>query len=214
MNYYSNAVKYMAEGGKILILVQLIKGHKSTGQNPNASANAIAEFQESVRKHYEEKFEEDSDSDYDVHLSPNKKEKKNKRRPSDPGITSFAKKEIKLGQVEKSHSLFEQAAEDKVIISVMDQGLGIKTKNQHKLFQLFGKISDNQKLNTKGVGLGLVISQMIANEFGGGVSVQSKYSVGSIFQASFLSTKFENSGVLTTLNEAKLAEQIKRINDT
>jgi len=36
-----------------------------------------------------------------------------------------------------------------------------------KLFKLFGCLQSTKKINTKGVGLGLAISKMLAEEFGG-----------------------------------------------
>lgn len=48
---------------------------------------------------------------------------------------------------------------DKLEITVIDNGLGIKKKDFGKLFQMFGSIKDQKKkINTKGIGLGLVIS--------------------------------------------------------
>ena len=40
-------------------------------------------------------------------------------------------------------------------------------------------------MNIKGIGLGLVISQNIVNEFGGKIGVESKYGVGTTFAFSF-----------------------------
>ena len=51
---------------------------------------------------------------------------------------------------------------DKLIVSVTDLGLGIEEVNQDKLFKLFGSIKDEEKkINTQGIGLGLVISKLI-----------------------------------------------------
>lgn len=47
-------------------------------------------------------------------------------------------------------------------VYVRDSGIGIKKKDKSKLFKMFGSIKDsNSKINTKGIGLGLVISKMI-----------------------------------------------------
>jgi K+-sensing histidine kinase KdpD len=58
-------------------------------------------------------------------------------------------------------------------ITVWDNGLGISSKNQKKLFKLFGKIDNNQNMNKKGIGLGLYICKMIANQFEGDITVES-----------------------------------------
>ena len=47
-------------------------------------------------------------------------------------------------------------------ISVLDTGTGIKNEDKSKLFKLFGFLEATKDLNTKGVGLGLHISQQIA----------------------------------------------------
>lgn len=48
-------------------------------------------------------------------------------------------------------------------ISVIDSGVGIQYKDQDKLFKLFGFVNDTQQMNTKGIGLGLVIAEQIVN---------------------------------------------------
>ena len=61
-------------------------------------------------------------------------------------------------------------------ISITDTGIGIKKKNQNKLFKMFGSIKDEKKkINTNGIGLGLVISKLIVNKFDGEIDFFSKY---------------------------------------
>jgi signal transduction histidine kinase len=51
---------------------------------------------------------------------------------------------------------------EKLIVTVKDTGIGIKEENQGNLFKMFGSIKDEKnKVNMKGIGLGLVISKMI-----------------------------------------------------
>lgn len=64
--------------------------------------------------------------------------------------------------------------------------MGINIEDQEKLFKLFGCLKRTQERNTQGIGLGLVISKMITNEFGGAVRMKSKERTGSKFQSSFL----------------------------
>ena len=52
--------------------------------------------------------------------------------------------------------------------SVKDTGIGIKKKYHKKLFNMFVSFKDSQKkINTSGIGLGLVISKLIVNKFNG-----------------------------------------------
>ena len=72
-----------------------------------------------------------------------------------------------------------------LFITVRDTGIGISKKNQGKLFKFFGFLKDKERMNTNGVGLGLVISKQIARQFDGDVSVDSELGVGSSFTFSF-----------------------------
>ena len=70
-------------------------------------------------------------------------------------------------------------------ISVIDTGIGIPKKDHNKLFKLFGFLKDNQKMNINGIGLGLMISQQIVEQFDGTISFQSEEGVGSCFEFTF-----------------------------
>ena len=72
-----------------------------------------------------------------------------------------------------------------LFITVRDTGIGISKKNQGKLFKFFGFIKDSERMNTNGVGLGLVISKQITRQFDGDVSVESTLGAGSSFTFSF-----------------------------
>ena len=77
-------------------------------------------------------------------------------------------------------------------ISVKDSGIGIKEEDQKKLFQAFGRLDlgENENLNIQGVGLGLLISNILSKNLGpngngglkeGGLKVKSKIGEGSKF---------------------------------
>ena len=71
-------------------------------------------------------------------------------------------------------------------LSVVDNGKGIKYKNQDKLFKMFGSFKDEKrKINTNGIGLGLVISKLIVNKFNGYIDFVSKPKKGSTFFYTF-----------------------------
>ncbi len=75
-------------------------------------------------------------------------------------------------------------------ISVKDSGIGIKEEDQKKLFQAFGRLDlgENENLNIQGVGLGLLISNILSKNLGpnnnridGGLKVKSTLGEGSKF---------------------------------
>lgn len=47
-------------------------------------------------------------------------------------------------------------------IFVRDTGIGIDKEDQEKLFKAFGKLESGSEMNTQGVGLGLMISNILA----------------------------------------------------
>lgn len=75
---------------------------------------------------------------------------------------------------------------DKIAISVIDSGIGIKKKDKKKLFKLFGTLRTTRQMNTQGIGLGLVITENIVKAFGGKISVNSRYGKGSKFVFNFV----------------------------
>lgn len=90
-------------------------------------------------------------------------------------------------------------------IQVIDNGCGIKPEDQQKLFKLFGYLEESQSLNTRGVGLGLYITQMIVAQFGGKVSVESVEGRGSTF---FLSFELSDQRALVQGHSRNLNQQI------
>ena len=97
------------------------------------------------------------------------------------GLQSNALKFTEKGKVEINIKIIEQFHEDYLQISVIDTGVGIEIEDQHKLFTLFGFVKDKKKLNTKGIGLGLVISDQIVNQFDGKITFSSTPKQGSKF---------------------------------
>jgi len=69
-------------------------------------------------------------------------------------------------------------------ISVSDTGIGIKPDDMKQLFKKFSKISESHRMNQQGVGLGLVISNMLAKRLGPNnrpIHVESRYGAGTTF---------------------------------
>lgn len=64
--------------------------------------------------------------------------------------------------------------------SVIDQGTGIKSNEVNKLFQTYGQ-TENNKTNMNSQGLGLCVSQKIANLMGGKITIKTEHTKGSTF---------------------------------
>ena len=88
--------------------------------------------------------------------------------------------------------------ESKLYIEVKDNGLGVKEEDQSKLFKQFSSFKDpSRNINTRGIGLGLVICKMLVEQFQGTINFKSKYKEGSVFFYTFETWSY---------NERELAE--------
>jgi signal transduction histidine kinase len=67
-----------------------------------------------------------------------------------------------------------------VVIEVIDQGEGIASPDQEKIFDEFVQLGKTQL--TEGTGLGLPISRRLAEMLHGGLDVESELGKGSIFR--------------------------------
>ena len=88
-------------------------------------------------------------------------------------LQSNALKFTEGGQVEIIVEIRTIYEDQHLFITVRDTGIGISKKNQCKLFKFFGFLKESSKLNSNGVGLGLVISKQITGQFDGDITVES-----------------------------------------
>ena len=58
-------------------------------------------------------------------------------------------------------------------ICVSDSGKGIKPEEQKEIFKKFGKLKRTAKMNSEGIGLGLLISRGLVEAYGGELHVAS-----------------------------------------
>ncbi len=65
--------------------------------------------------------------------------------------------------------------------TVADSGVGIRVEDQAKLFQAFGQVGPGAKRRHEGTGLGLHLSQKLAELLGGQITVESEFGKGSRF---------------------------------
>jgi signal transduction histidine kinase len=62
---------------------------------------------------------------------------------------------------------------------VKDTGAGISQENQTKLFKLFGFIQESSAQNTNGIGLDLMITKHLVEQYDGQIWMESTLGEGS-----------------------------------
>ena len=89
-------------------------------------------------------------------------------------------------------SLSHKPFTNKFIFSVRDTGIGISEEDQKKLFKVFGQADASITRKFGGTGLGLVISNLLAEKMGSHIHLQSEFGKGSVFSFE-LDLEFEDS---------------------
>lgn len=87
----------------------------------------------------------------------------------------------------------------KFLFSVRDTGIGITVENQAKLFKSFSQADSSTTRKFGGTGLGLVISEMIAQKMGSKIYITSELDKGSIFHFDIV-TEVEYGEKINTQN--------------
>lgn len=86
------------------------------------------------------------------------------------------------------------AAESLLHVRVEDNGLGIKEEDKPNIFKQFSSFKDPKRnINTKGIGLGLVICKMIVEKYNGTIGFTSEYNQGSTFYFNFEAEEVQGS---------------------
>ncbi|MDA3898947.1 MAG: PAS domain S-box protein [Spirochaetes bacterium] len=111
-------------------------------------------------------------------------------------LLSNAVKFTQAGEVElkvKFTALNNSSNTGEYTFSVRDTGIGISADQQKKLFKAFSQADSSTTRRFGGTGLGLVISQLLADKMGATLIVQSEEGIGSVFMFAVLtSCRFEN----------------------
>ena len=74
-----------------------------------------------------------------------------------------------------------ETKDDSLVVSVADEGIGIKAKDQEKIFQRFFRAEEDEYKNISGFGIGLYLSSEIIQRHKGKIWVRSTEGEGSTF---------------------------------
>lgn len=96
-------------------------------------------------------------------------------------LSNFLSNAIKFSPANTEVRLNADVIDDRVRISVHDQGPGIAISDQHRLFQRFSQLEQHTAQVKSGTGLGLAISREIVLRSGGEIGVNSELGQGATF---------------------------------
>lgn len=127
-------------------------------------------------------------------------------------LLNNAVKFTEMGEVELKID-FTGISEDlgRYKISVRDTGIGISDEQIQKLFKSFSQADSSTTRKYGGTGLGLVISNMLAEKMGGQITVESELNQGSVFSL-IIEAKFEN-GDSFSIDESFPVKRVLIIDD-
>lgn len=96
-------------------------------------------------------------------------------------VESLVSNAIDYSATGKKVVLGAKDSPDEVWFSVKDSGIGIPKEEQKKIFQRFYRASNSNAQKTDGSGLGLSMSEMLAERLGGNITFESEEGKGSTF---------------------------------
>jgi signal transduction histidine kinase len=98
-------------------------------------------------------------------------------------------------------TLAARAADEQVVISVHDTGIGISAEDQEKIFEEFYQVGDSR--TQEGTGLGLALTRRLVELHHGRLTVESESGIGSTFTATM---PLHQAGVAHEVSTARAAE--------
>ncbi|MGE5435629.1 MAG: PAS domain S-box protein [Syntrophothermus sp.] len=88
---------------------------------------------------------------------------------------------IKFSNIDGIIDISSRIKDDMMEISVKDNGLGIRTKDQEKLFKIDEQLTTVGTAQERGTGLGLILCKELVEKNGGTIWVESEFGKGSTF---------------------------------
>lgn len=116
-----------------------------------------------------------------------------------------------IGQIEfliKKVKVVDSKVE--LMISISDEGIGIKEEDMPRLFNYFTQLDDTKTKSFQGAGLGLAISKRLVEIMGGEICVESEIGKGSTFYFTFWAgiknQQKENSVIQNNKKDKKISQ--------
>ena len=83
------------------------------------------------------------------------------------------------GHIMLNVCLVKWSGNEALEFSVSDTGIGIRLEDQDKLFKLFGLLSQNERINPSGCGIGLTVSKRFIEALNGEIHLESTEGEGT-----------------------------------
>ncbi len=96
-------------------------------------------------------------------------------------IRNLVTNAVKFTEKDKKVEIKLDTREEKIAVSIVDEGVGIPPEHMNKLFRIDEKFKSTGTAGEKGTGLGLIICREFVEKNGGEISVESKPGEGSTF---------------------------------
>ncbi|PIR68682.1 hypothetical protein COX93_01265 [Candidatus Nomurabacteria bacterium CG_4_10_14_0_2_um_filter_30_12] len=97
-------------------------------------------------------------------------------------VINLLKNAIDYNKKEGSVTISLKKKNNKIILSVIDTGIGIKKENLINIYDRFYKVDDSRTQNSSSAGLGLAIVKNIVEEHHGSIKANSSYGNGTTFE--------------------------------
>lgn len=100
-------------------------------------------------------------------------------------ITNLLSNALKASEKDDSVTIKTRHINNKLLISVIDTGIGINDIDKEKIYERFFRVDDCRNTKENGYGLGLSIVKNYSEMLGADISINSKPNVGTTFILSF-----------------------------